>query len=125
MNVIAIAALADHIASYFSYDASTWRPKYVSTPREQPIRVRWRASQHSTLVDALVEALRIRTAAPYRDLERPIAEAVVNEGDEDPAQVIVSLRDEVREEDGPGVGYELTFANSPETWPGWFAVRAI
>ena len=124
LNPIVVAAVADHIAAYFSEDAAFW-PRPTETDRGATVSVRWLPGDKTSDVTRLVEALRTRTAVPYRSLARPDAAAIVTESVDRPMDGAVTFWSDSRADDGPGVRYELTFSTSGDVWPGWFALRAI
>lgn len=128
MNVVAVAALADHVASQLSRDALTWRPAHlVRSAATQPVAVRFEfAAPRPPFAQALLEALRLRVAAPYTSvLPQAAGAAIVAASAERGAEVTATLRYEDRDDDeGPGIAYELAFAASPTaTRRGWLSVN--
>ncbi|HET7456297.1 MAG TPA: hypothetical protein VFJ74_01500 [Gemmatimonadaceae bacterium] len=129
MNVLAIAALADGVAAQLSRDALAWRPEHlVRAPASQPIALRFEfASPRPPFAAALLDALRLRVAAPYTSAPpAPAGAAIVAATPERGAEVTVTLRYEDRDdEEGAGIGYELSFAAKPTAARrGWLSVES-
>ena len=128
MNAVALAALADRVASHFSRDASAWRPALVRTAASQPIAVRFDfVAPRPPFAADLLEALRERTAAPYTSLARENVRAgvpIVAAGAERGTDVTVTLRFEEHEEEGAGLSYEMKFSAAPAAVRrGWLTIE--
>jgi len=112
MNVIALVAMADRIAAQVSREAAAWRPHLVSIPAGMPIPVQWVAIGRSALLVSLVEALRLRTLAPYRTTRSGEAVPIVNERNGEPAQAIIELRHTGPDDESAAIDYEVRFVGS-------------
>ena len=128
MNAVAIAAVADRAASHFSHDAAAWRPALVRSAASQPVAVRFEfAAPRPPFAADLLEALRLRTAAPYTSLAAegrsagvPIVAASADRG----ADVTITLRFEEHEDAGAGLSYELKYAAAPAAVRrGWLSIE--
>ena len=127
MNAVAIAAVADRVASHFSQDAAAWRPRLVRSAASQPVAVRFDfASPRPPFAADLLEALRLRIAAPYTSLAGPGRGAgvpIVAAADRG-ADVTITLRFEELEDEGPGLTYEMKFAAAgAAVRRGWLSIE--
>ena len=61
-----IADLAERLLSYLSYDAVTWRPKYVDRPPGEPVQLTFTwVGDPRPYSDRLIEELHDRLRKPY------------------------------------------------------------
>ena len=129
MNALLLASVADRVASQLSRDAASWRPALVRSGAAQPIAVRFElAAPRPSYAAELLEALRLRVAAPYASLAddagRRAGAAIVAASAERAADVTATLRFEEHEDEGPGLSYELHFVASPTAVRrGWLAME--
>ena len=119
----AIRGLAEYIASYFSWDAYTWRSEYVRLPADEPITVRFSfAAEPPPVGAALLEELEAILQSPWRTRDHRDGEALVWAPSAYLAHAVVVFA--VMDQHGqPGFGYEVVFRDSDAVFPGWFAVR--
>ena len=107
LNVIFLAALADRVAAHVSAEAARWP---VSAKGRRAIPVQWVAGDSGGETRQLVEALKARTQAPYRAVDRADAVAIVTEGEHEPALAVVTVW---RAGCGDGFRCEVDFPRTP------------
>jgi len=128
VNAVVLAALADRVASHFSRDAAAWRPALVRSAAAQPVAVRFEfAAPRPPFAADLLEALRLRVAAPYTSAAAEGQRAgvpIVAAGADRGADATVILRHEELEDEGPGLSYEMKFAAAPAAVRrGWLSIE--
>lgn len=107
------------MAEYFSRDARRWpadrresRPLVVSLAFEDPAA--W-------YVAPLKQAWRTLFSTGYIAEH---GERLVLASDDERPDAVLSFHEELHAETGDkGLAYELSFATSPDRWPGWFSVE--
>jgi hypothetical protein len=124
VNPLILAAAADRIASVLSLDAAGWRPQCVRAAPDTPVALDVAfVGGAPSYGPGLLEALRLRLAAPYTTRDPAGGAAIVAAGPRRPADVEVALRAEARGQT-PGIAYELTFRDSGAVRAGWIGTAA-
>ena len=121
MNESQIDELSERMVEYFSEDAAAWRPAHVAIPLDQPLTVDFRFEDGEPFyAQSLLRGLRERLASPYVNHEASQAAAIMHARPGEMPDATIELYPDAR--DGQeGIAYQLTFADSVEVFPGWFA----
>jgi hypothetical protein len=114
-------ALAEYIVDYLSEDAVHWPLPAGRRSAGEPARVafRWFGSFIPASGRELLDQLALVLRSPYRSPDRVDAVFLLYADDPADADAEMVLAD-VRQDDAPGVAYELHFATGGGPFPGWF-----
>jgi hypothetical protein len=119
VHPILLAAIADRLAAQLSRDAVRWRAGPAGASDGRPVALDFRlAGAVPSYGPALLEALRLRVAAPYTARGGAAGVPVVGAGPERLPDAEVTVR--LEERDGAaGLAYEVAFRDGRAPSGGW------
>lgn len=125
MNPILLAAIADRLAARLSGDAVHWGAGPAGAPAGGPVALDFRlVGGMPSYGPALLEALRLRVAAPYTVHGATAGVPIVGAGPERLPDAEVAVR--LEERDGAaGLAYEVAFRDARAPFAGWCSLADV